>query len=168
MKISLKEIIEGQKTLLDLDVDIRLDDEAYLGDEISIVSPINFLGKIISQSEKIFIVGKYSCDIEFICHRCVKHFTKKIEGNIEEELVLNDSEESKTEDFYSINNYMIDLGEIVRSELTLSLPIKVICDDKCRGLCPVCGVDLNTEECTCEQDKIDPRLAKLKELLQND
>lgn len=167
MKISLNEIIEGQKLYLDLNVDVKLNVND-LGDEISVISPVSFLGKIINQSGKILLIGKYSCDIEFICHRCLDHFTRKVQGNIEERLVLDDSEESETEDFYSINNSKIDLREIIEDSLILSLPIKVICDDNCKGLCPICGANLNSDQCTCTEDKIDPRLAKLKELLQND
>lgn len=165
MKISLQELVEGHKTFLDINVDLKLNDANYLGNDISVVSPVRFDGKVVNQNGKIFITGEYSCDIKFLCHRCLKYFINTMQGSIEERLVEDDSKELETDDFYPINKFMFDLGEIIEDALTLSLSIKVICDDNCKGLCSICGTDLNTNQCGCDKDEVDPRLAKLKELL---
>ncbi|HUR21173.1 MAG TPA: DUF177 domain-containing protein, partial [Vicinamibacterales bacterium] len=57
----------------------------------------------------------------------------------------------------------IDLGEVVREQLYLTLPMKPLCREDCKGLCPVCGVNRNRETCTCQQEWVDPRMAALKE-----
>jgi uncharacterized protein len=57
----------------------------------------------------------------------------------------------------------IHLGEFILSELVLALPLRYICNEECKGLCPGCGVNLNREECHCETP-VDPRLQKLKDL----
>ena len=57
----------------------------------------------------------------------------------------------------------IDLGEVVREQLYLALPMKPLCQEDCKGLCPVCGVNRNRETCTCQQEWVDPRMAALKE-----
>ena len=44
----------------------------------------------------------------------------------------------------------LDLSEDVRAEMLLALPMNLLCDDECAGLCPVCGADLNEEVCGCE------------------
>jgi uncharacterized protein len=65
-------------------------------------------------------------------------------------------------------NDQIDLDEMVVEQLELSLPFRLLCSEDCRGLCPQCGADLNTEECDC-QPLIDPRweaLAAVKENLE--
>jgi uncharacterized protein len=49
----------------------------------------------------------------------------------------------------------------------LALPLKVICQSDCRGLCPNCGANLNHEECRCETHATDPRLAPLARLKQD-
>ena len=56
----------------------------------------------------------------------------------------------------------IDLGEVVREQLYLALPMKPLCREDCKGLCPVCGVNRNRETCTCQQEWVDPRMAALK------
>jgi uncharacterized protein len=61
----------------------------------------------------------------------------------------------------------IDLGEVMRDEFYLALPMKPLCKDDCKGLCPVCGVNRNRETCACKADWVDPRLEALKALLKN-
>jgi hypothetical protein len=54
-----------------------------------------------------------------------------------------------------------DLSEIAAEQIYLGLPLKPVCKNDCRGLCPVCGVNRNLEECACVGEEIDPRLAPL-------
>ncbi|HEY8208788.1 MAG TPA: DUF177 domain-containing protein [Myxococcaceae bacterium] len=61
----------------------------------------------------------------------------------------------------------IDLDPIVREQVLLALPVSVVCRDECKGLCPVCGQDLNEAECSCERKVVDPRLAVLKSIKLN-
>ena len=75
-----------------------------------------------------------------------------IEGGVETYLPLGD---------------VIDLDEILREQIILALPMYPRCSPECRGLCPVCGIDLNQETCDCQRDEIDPRLAVLKTFTKN-
>ena len=61
---------------------------------------------------------------------------------------------------------MVDLSELVRQLLVLHTPPRSLCRPDCRGICPHCGTNLNTAECECETEEVDPRLAPLRELLQ--
>ncbi len=58
----------------------------------------------------------------------------------------------------------LDLGEAVREEVLLASNLYVVCDPKCRGLCPKCGTELNEASCDCTEDGDDPRWAALREL----
>ena len=58
----------------------------------------------------------------------------------------------------------IDLDPILREQVLLALPVSVVCREECRGLCPVCGQELNEKECGCERKVPDPRLAALKDI----
>ena len=59
------------------------------------------------------------------------------------------------------------LADVLKEQVLLSLPMKVICQSDCRGLCPTCGANLNHEECRCETHATDPRLAPLARLKQD-
>ncbi len=58
----------------------------------------------------------------------------------------------------------LDVQERVLEEIILSIPLRILCDPDCKGLCPVCGVNLNETTCECERDPVDPRLAALQKL----
>ncbi len=57
---------------------------------------------------------------------------------------------------------VIDLDPIVREQILLELPEYPVCDEQCKGLCPVCGANLNDRECGCDRHVPDPRWAGLK------
>jgi uncharacterized protein len=61
----------------------------------------------------------------------------------------------------------IDLDPIVREQVLLALPMYVVCKEECRGLCSICGQNLNEKECGCERKAVDPRLAVLKDIKLN-
>ena len=65
------------------------------------------------------------------------------------------------------------VDSIIEQTLDFNLPHKVLCNEDCEGLCPECGANLNKETCSCsetasDEDFIDPRFAKLKDLFKND
>jgi uncharacterized protein len=61
----------------------------------------------------------------------------------------------------------LDLGEVVREQLFLALPLKRLCREDCRGLCPTCGRNRNTDDCACPapEEPVDPRLEPLRKLV---
>ena len=59
----------------------------------------------------------------------------------------------------------IDMDELVMTDVTLELQFRLLCREDCKGLCPICGADLNETTCNCNTTQIDPRLEKLKMLL---
>lgn len=69
------------------------------------------------------------------------------------------------EDAYVIEEGVIDLNLLLNDAVMLSLPIKRLCREDCRGLCQVCGRNLNEGECGCVVEDIDPRLEVLRTLL---
>ncbi len=60
----------------------------------------------------------------------------------------------------------INLHDILKEQILLNIHMKPLCDENCKGICPKCGKDLNTESCFCEEKDIDPRLEVLKSLLE--
>jgi uncharacterized protein len=71
-------------------------------------------------------------------------------------------EDDLTTAFYE--NDQIDLGLLMQEQFYLSLPMKPLCDNDCKGLCPTCGTNRNRGTCDCHTDWEDPRLAVLKTL----
>ncbi|WP_341271486.1 YceD family protein [Clostridium acetobutylicum] len=103
--------------------------------------------------------------VELTCSRCLQKFPYDIDLEIDEK--FTDNPENKDDEVIFINNYEVDINEIVENNIILSLPIKKLCREDCKGLCPMCGTNLNISTCNCHEDNIDPRFAKLKDLFSN-
>jgi uncharacterized protein len=69
--------------------------------------------------------------------------------------------QEEDEDLQYVADDKVDLVPYVEETLLLHLPYAALCQESCKGLCPNCGTDLNEQECGCNTDVIDPRLAAL-------
>ncbi|MCT4606385.1 MAG: DUF177 domain-containing protein [Marinisporobacter sp.] len=166
MEINLAELKNGLKKELDLEVKEKIEDLSYFGEHIPLLDPVTFKGKIYNVNGELYMEGSVESAGEFNCYRCLNKFHQKIMGEVHEKLVEESDSEGEVDDYFIIKNDKINISEIIENALTLALPMKIVCHEDCKGLCPVCGKNLNEEPCACEKDDIDPRLAKLKDLLQ--
>ncbi|MGH9321108.1 MAG: YceD family protein [Vicinamibacteria bacterium] len=134
--------------------------------------------------------GTMACRIELACVRCLEPVEMNVEEdldllylpqsqNVAPELAESRSSESPDDDeplpdrgldpeelavsFY--RDGRIDVSQMIVEQIVLALPMKLLCREDCRGLCPECGVNRNQTSCECEPDDTDPRWAKLKTLL---
>lgn len=101
------------------------------------------------------VKGKYTA----VCDRCLETFSRDLAVELNENFVPR-REEAK-EDDRNFEGDEIDLTDTIVEAISLSIPMKKICSEECRGLCPTCGINLNLQSCTCADDNIDYRLAKL-------
>ena len=109
----------------------------------------------------IEVTGVYTC----LCGRCAKGLTKNLCVNAEYGVTRKLSDDS--DEYVEAPEGMLDVGELARTLFYLELPQRVLCKDDCRGLCPVCGTDLNLSTCSCKQVKKGNGLEGLKKLLDN-
>jgi uncharacterized protein len=58
----------------------------------------------------------------------------------------------------------VQLEDVLREQVLLALPLKSLCREQCKGLCPQCGKNLNVESCSCAQNHEDPRWTALKDI----
>lgn len=140
---------------LNIDMDFELNDVAFLKDYNIVKSnPIKIFGKIYKRSKEIWFEGKYIFTGTFLCNRCLDKVDRTYEAEFEYQL--------NEENCPYLDEYMLDLTGLLIEELTFSVPMKTVCEEDCQGLCKSCGANLNKDECDCDQDDIDPRLASLK------
>lgn len=123
--------------------------------------------------EEIFIKGKITTCLSFVCCRCLIPFEFPVDSSFDLVYVPEELEEMQDhlgdEDinrlFYS--GYKIDLKEVILEQLNLMFPPKPLCSEDCQGICPVCGKVIQSGECACETKSSDPRLGKLKNLMRD-
>ena len=122
------------------------------------------------------VIGSAKTTLELDCSRCVEPFSFRVDAPFElryvpEEQDHGAGEREIQEDDLTTAYYRegsLDLVELVREQFQLALPMKPLCSEACRGLCTVCGANLNRTECGHEAKWEDPRLAPLKGILGNE
>ena len=163
MKILIPEI---PKDGLDIEVDEAID----VG---GVSVPIKARVRIEKLDAEVMASGDLNAELRLQCSRCLKEFDRTLSFPVEavfhpvDELQKEDKHEISSEeldmDFYSGEE--VDIIELLKEQIMLNEGMKPLCDDACKGICSGCGADLNVEGCRCTRTDTDPRLAKLKNLL---
>ena len=112
----------------------------------------------------LLLQGDFSATTEVECVRCLKKFEKQFAWSFTE-LYAFDQRSVTDSDLFVPEDAHIDLQEILREYATLELPISPMCQADCKGLCPVCGENLNEKDCGHRPEDLDSPFAKLKDLL---
>lgn len=167
MKINvaqLKQEIGGTKEFSFIVPGDHLDIE---GDNPWSGSNVQIKGEIVNNGRVLELRGSITAAARLTCSRCLENTVAQMALPFAENYV-EAGEESDASDyeFLSYAGDEIDLTELVRENLLLAEPLKTVCDENCKGLCPSCGTNLNNTTCSCDRDDVDPRLAVLKSLLQ--
>lgn len=74
------------------------------------------------------------------------------------------TEDSEDEDLAFMEGYHLDIEAFVYNEILVNWPTKILCKTDCKGVCPVCGQNLNDGECGCDTFVPDPRMAVIKDI----
>jgi uncharacterized protein len=120
--------------------------------------------------QELIFQGTLTGDVIGHCARCLDDFGLPIERHFHCVLVPHSSvpgEVELEEDDLDLSYYSgeeVDVSPLIREQLLLALPTRPLCREDCRGLCPRCGVNRNSERCDCAGDLTDPRLAVLQGL----
>ena len=123
--------------------------------------------------DEIFIKGRITTQLSFICSRCLSPYEIPVDSKFDlvyfpEELEdLGDQLEEEDLNRLFYMSPVIDLLDVVLEQVNLTFPIKPLCSKECRGLCPVCGKSEKDGECQCVTHDSDSRLNKLKIFLRD-
>ncbi len=118
-------------------------------------------------SDAVEIAGSISGEVELECVRCLHKFDFPLDIAIREIAIFVGSGYEEIEGpagEYLVVDGVLDLEQVFRDAICLSLPHRRVCADTCRGICPLCGADLNVETCSCASRQIDIRLKPLLKL----
>ncbi len=139
--------------------------------QFRVVAPVIVRLTIHKDRDRFRLVGTVSTVLELTCSRCIEFYQMPVEASVDVRYLPqseNTGHEREVEEddlsdaFY--RDEEIDLGQLMDEQFYLALPMKPLCREDCRGLCPSCGATLNVEACDCQVRWEDPRLAGLKAL----
>lgn len=165
MLLDIQKAKQDQGKKIKLNVSVPLDN-SYIKDRGYLFQDNCSLdGYMVYEFERLVIVAKAKQDVLVACDKCGKQFVLPISFEINEAF-SNDLSDTT---FYGINPASVDIDKALIDNLLFNLPTRVLCKPDCKGLCPVCGKDLNKQKCNCksfEEDDFDDEnpFAKLKNL----
>lgn len=181
--LSATDGLAGEGMLLDLSRlrgDVERIDRVYAPDRFSLedeqfrlVSPVHLGVEVRKDAQTVRLTGRVQATLETDCGRCLDPIKVPVDAPLDLTLLPHSAnagadEREVSEGDLGVSFYkddVLDLGDVIKEQFYLALPMKPLCREDCRGLCPNCGVNRNRETCSCRTDWVDPRMAPLKKLL---
>ncbi len=148
------------------------DDLNPFDERIRLVEPVAVKGNVRLAGTEVFVNGHIDTRAQVECDRCLQPVELPVKADFALEYITGQTYESSeaaelTDAQMSVSVFdgeAIDVDEIVKEQILLAVPSRMLCQEDCKGICPECGLDRNTGECSCVTDNIDPRWAALKNL----
>lgn len=166
MIIDLKHIFVTDNSSLPIEYSLDMSDLEFMG-EYPLKKPVTIRGLISNKASLVRFEASIVYTFEAPCDRCGVATKREHTLTLDKSLAASiEGEESDT--ILITPDMKLDLDELVYSETVVSLPMKHLCSEECRGICFKCGKNLNEGDCGCPKKEIDPRLAALAQLLDND
>jgi uncharacterized protein len=125
-------------------------------EDCEMLTPVHAAGSVTYGGNEFLLDCRLEAKARLKCSRCL--------APVEQDISLDFNEEFDEEE-YPGEDAVVDLEDVSTQLWVTSIPMRVLCREDCKGLCPVCGKDLNEGECGCPKDSVDPRLEALRGLL---
>lgn len=118
------------------------------------------------ENKRLLIQGEVDLKVSIPCSRCLEEVPTDICFFIDKDLKLEgpvviDEEMEETDYLIGLN---LDIDKLVYGEILVNWPMKVLCSEDCKGICKVCGMNLNKGNCNCQRTELDPRMAAIQDV----
>lgn len=155
---------EGAFEEIPFSFDTTAEELALEAEDYAIVGPIHVEGRVLPTGIRYRVEGEITCTKSFDCDRCLKPAREEQTHEFEEEFSREARPGDETD---PIENDRLVLDTVVRDIIIAAQPLAKLCKADCKGLCPVCGQDLNEGSCGCDTFVPDPRLAVLQDFFKD-
>lgn len=127
---------------------------------LKLFGPLNVILFLDKRADHLRITGTIKGALEVSCHRCLRPFMLPMDERVDIYLVTqeqtprDDEKELEPDEllYEFFDGEVIEVDRLVAEQIFLALPVKLLCSDDCRGICPGCGANLNEEACRCKAD----------------
>lgn len=145
MKFDLKQVFNIVGDSKDLDHQITADQLSDIRG-LDLATPISIKGRVYNRAGVVYLEYTASFTLDHTCDRCLKDFQRDYQLSFDHIVVPSLSGDN--DDYIVADGECIEMNDIAVTDILLQLPVKILCKEDCKGLCMVCGCDLN--QCTCE------------------
>lgn len=158
--VNILELIRRPGTYKDLDVDVSTAEFAFDDRRIDDSRDVHAQLRVESTSGGMVVNGVVTAQARGECSRCLAELGLSVASDVDEIY----QRVPENDDVYPLEGDQLDLRPMVRETVLLAIPEAPLCSPTCKGLCPVCGVDLNRETCGCARPAADDRWSVLDQL----
>ncbi|MFA9463720.1 MAG: DUF177 domain-containing protein [Velocimicrobium sp.] len=119
---------------------------------------------------KVSFTAKTTLSLVIPCSRCLEDVIISFDVQVSKDLDFNDTDNDRIKDLDELNyidGYNLDVDVLVFDEILLRFPLQVLCKPDCKGICKVCGKNLNKQSCDCNQLVSDPRMSVIQDIFKN-
>lgn len=171
MIIDLTELLSNEGKVREIDTEYSAEDFRSAYGRYQIVDKQPMKLRLTNVGDKNILV-ETNIDLKLVipCDRCLKDVTHTFNIEVSKEANLNDTntnEEDSEEMSYLVDG-KLDVDKLVYEELLVNLPAKSLCKQDCKGLCKKCGKNLNSGNCDCDTEELDPRMAKIRDIFRTE
>ena len=164
MLLDLKKIFSQESESCSFHYNMDLS-STELNGSFPFISPVAVQGTVEGRDGSAILKAKVSFDFSIPCDRCAEQIDRHYHFTFSHILVRSLVNQENDDRLIEVRDEKLDLDELIREDILLELPTKFLCKEDCKGLCPVCGKNLNEGPCGCENYPVDPRMEVLKNLL---
>ena len=163
MLLDLKRLFASEGEVVDIDYTLAAAQSDLTG---TVPDPVEIHLKGVAQNRAQIVEIRFGAHftVNSVCDRCLEPLTRVFDYQFTH--VLTQEVIDGFEEDIIVDGDKLNLDRLALTDIQLEFPLKLLCCEDCKGLCPQCGANLNRESCNCDKDPIDPRLEALKELLQ--
>ena len=118
------------------------------------------------ENAAVLINGTVDLKVLIPCGRCLEDVLTPIHFDIDKKLRIEE-EQLVDEDMEEVDyliGFELDVDKLVYAELLVNWPMRVLCREDCKGICKVCGMNLNKGACSCQRTELDPRMAAIQDI----
>lgn len=165
MLIDLKHIFATDNSSLPIEYSLDLSSTEVSG-VYPLKKPVTVSGTVSNKASLVVLDAVITYEYSAPCDRCGTETKRMHTLRLNKSLAVS-IEGEESDSILTVPDMKLDLDELLYSEVIVNLPMKHLCKEDCKGICPKCGKNLNDGKCGCPEKEIDPRLSALAELLNN-
>lgn len=164
--MNLTDLFNQENKVVELQMDFPFEkyNDEVIKNEAKVYLILTNIGK-----GKVLIKGLGNLDFTLSCDRCLKDVDTVVSLDFEREVYAPEllEDDDMREDQHFVTDYELDVEALLREELQMAWPSKILCDEDCKGICKKCGCNLNDGKCECDDFVPDIRFANLMDIFNN-
>ncbi len=167
MILDISDVISCENKEITKEVQIEFDSFVSRLGEFPIIEKAPIELRIANRDgSKLLITGTVDFAASIPCSRCLEEVPTRIHFDIEKEFRLENSaiHDEEMEEIDYLIGFDLDIDRLIYGEILVNWPMKVLCKEDCKGICKVCGMNLNKGDCNCQKTELDPRMAAIQDV----